>query len=1207
MSSLALYLLGPPRIERDGKPIEVNRRKAIALVAYLAVTGQSHARDSLVTLLWPEYDSSRGRAALRRTLFTLRSALGGDQIQVEGDQLSLRPFADPESGTELWVDVVQFRHYLADCQTHGHPDSEVCPSCVAPLTDAVSLARGEFMSGFNLRDSANFDDWQLFEAQRLRRELDGALLKLVRGHIAQRQFETAEGFARRRLALDPLDESAHCQLMRLYAWSGRRSAALHQYEECVEFLHDQLGLPPQQETTDLYEAIQEGRAPPPPDDERTQLPPKPSAEPPAFLQQDIPVEPPIFVAREAELARLERYLQQALSGQGQVVFLTGDAGCGKTALIQEFARRAQESYPDLIIATGHSNAHTGIGDPYLPFREILGLLTGDVEAQWSAGAMTTEQARRLWQLTPLTIRALVKTGWDLIELLVPGAPLLERAAAFKPWPIDKVWLAQLEALVARKSSVTGASAVQQAALFEQYAQVLWALCREKPLLLALDDLQWADAGSLHLLFHLGRRMAGCPLLLVGAYRPAEVALGRPAYPRSMQATPVEAREAVSTTWDRHPLEAIVNEFKRSFGSIEVNVERAEDRPFVDAFLDSEPNRLGDAFREALHQHTLGNPLFTHELLHGMQERGDLIQDGEGKWIEGPELDWDTMPVRVEAVVAERIGRLPPSSRELLSAGSVEGETFTAEVVARVQGSGERDTVRCLSETLDRQHRLVSAKGIRRLGSQLLSQYRFRHILFQKYLYTCLDPVERVYLHERVGTALEELYQDRETESISVQLARHFEEAGIPEKAIHYLLQAGKRAIRLSAYQEALAHLNKGLSLLMTQPGSPERSRKELALQLALGVACVGIKGYGPEAKDIYSRAYSLGQQLGETSEICRAVGEQACLHYVRAEYERAHEFAEEALSLAYEVGDPLLLAVSHWYLGFILFALGNFLAARDHLQQVIAFYDPGEHHEAFVLLRSSDVGVSALAYDACCLWCIGFPDQALKRSQEALKLARELDHAFSLTDVLAYGCCLLHKLRRDEDSFIASARELRKLVSEKLPGWMGSATWHWGQALVLQGQLERGTAEMRRGLEQREFGHEQCNRVGVLCSLAEAHASAGRPSDGLRTLEKALDLVETAGERYYEAELNRLKGELLLMQDKVDEAESSFHRAIDVARHQGAKSWELRATTSLARLWRLQSKTGEARQILAEIYGWFTEGFDTQDLKEAKALLDELA
>jgi adenylate cyclase len=328
---------------------------------------------------------------------------------------------------------------------------------------------------------------------------------------------------------------------------------------------------------------------------------------------------------------------------------------------------------------------------------------------------------------------------------------------------------------------------------------------------------------------------------------------------------------------------------------------------------------------------------------------------------------------------------------------------------------------------------------------------------------------------------------------------------------------------------------------------------------------------------------------------------------VQAEYEQAREFAEEALNLALEAGDPLLVAVSHWYLGFILFALGDFLAARDHLQKMIAFYDPQEHHEAFVLLRSSDSGVSALAYDACCLWCMGFPDQALKRSQDALSLARKLDHAFSLVDVLAYGGCLLQKLRRDADSFIANTNELREIVYETLPGWMGSATWHWGEALVLQGNLERGIAEIRKGLERRQFGIEQCNRSGVLYSLAEAQATAGRPEDGLRTLDEALALVETTGERYYEAELNRLKGELLLMQDKVDEAEDSFHKAIDVARRQSARSWELRAAINLARLWHRQGKTGEAQQTLSKIYNWFTEGFDTRDLKEAKALLDELA
>jgi DNA-binding SARP family transcriptional activator len=299
-SPLALYLLGPPRVERDGVPVRLDRRKAIALVAYLAITGQTHRRDSLVNLLWPESDSSRGRAALRRTLYALRDALGTDWLAVDRDQIGL------DTRAALWVDVNQFRQHLAACKTHAHPSSEVCAACVSPLSDAVELVRGEFLSGFGLKDSVNFDDWQLMQAELIRRELDSALQHLVRWYSAQREFEPALGYARRRLALDPLDEQTHRHLMRLYAWSGRRSAALRQYQECVAILDDQLGIPPQQETTALFQEIQEGRAPPLLYERTMQDslgPPKRHAEMPLFLEQDVPRERPIFVARQRELER----------------------------------------------------------------------------------------------------------------------------------------------------------------------------------------------------------------------------------------------------------------------------------------------------------------------------------------------------------------------------------------------------------------------------------------------------------------------------------------------------------------------------------------------------------------------------------------------------------------------------------------------------------------------------------------------------------------------------------------------------------------------------------------------------------------------------------------------------------------------------------------------------------------------------------------
>ncbi|NIV37991.1 MAG: AAA family ATPase, partial [Anaerolineae bacterium] len=266
MSCLSLYLLGPPRIERDGVPIKVDTRKAIALLAYIAITGESHRRDALVNLLWPESDQSRGRASLRRTLSALRKALADDSLDVDRETIGLSPNA------EIWLDVDQFHAHLAECLDHGHPASEVCPACLASLTDAVELYRGDLLSGFTLKDSFNFDDWQFFQADALRRELADALERLVRCHIGRGEFEAAIGYARQWLELDRLDEGAHCALMRLYAWSGQRSAALRQYQECVRILRSALGVSPQEPTAALHNAIQEGRAPAPPAGPRAERP-----------------------------------------------------------------------------------------------------------------------------------------------------------------------------------------------------------------------------------------------------------------------------------------------------------------------------------------------------------------------------------------------------------------------------------------------------------------------------------------------------------------------------------------------------------------------------------------------------------------------------------------------------------------------------------------------------------------------------------------------------------------------------------------------------------------------------------------------------------------------------------------------------------------------------------------------------------------------
>ncbi|MCL7454841.1 MAG: tetratricopeptide repeat protein, partial [Anaerolineae bacterium] len=788
-------------------------------------------------------------------------------------------------------------------------------------------------------------------------------------------------------------------------------------------------------------------------------------------------------------------------------------------------------------------------------------------------------------------------GPGLLDRFVPAAPLLERARTFTPWPGDAGSLDQLENVVTRRAAIASeaddasvVAGLQQSALFEQYTRVLLSLAHEAPLVLALDDLQWADLGSISLLFQLGRHLAGTRILVVGAFRPEDVAIGRDG--------------------ERHPLEPVLSEFQRLVGDIVIDLNRADSRVFVEALLDSEPNRLGPDFRAALHQRSQGHPLFTVELLRGMQDRGNLVRDSEGHWIGGAALDWETLPARVEAVLAERIGRLPRQLRDTLSVAGVEGETFTAEVVSRVQATGEREVVRTLSETLDRRHRLVAARGILRLGGQRLSQYRFRHNLYQQYLYRSLDPVEQVYLHEAVGSALEALYAaaDADASSIAPQLAWHFEEAGISEKAIGYYRQAGERALQLSAYQEAILHLSRGLALLMALPDSPERERQELDLQLALAVAWQGTEGTQSTAmKETYSRALELCLQMDNRSQLCRVLGELALHYYVRAEYQTARRFAEQALSVAEGLDDTLLAALSRWYLGVVLFGLGEFTTAHAHLERVVDFYDPERHHKSFVLLRGSDAGVSAMAYTACTLWCLGYPEQAQRRSQEALALARALGHPFSLADVLCYAGCMFSEMRRDAQELQDQAEALMQLSSDKVPVWLPMADRYRGGALFMLGHVDEGIALMRRGMASNQPGGVRCCLSESLCSLAKAQARAGQPEQGLITVAEALAFVQQTDEHHSEAELYRVRAELARMLGKDAEAEASLQKAIEVARRQEARSWELRATTSLARLWQAQGKVDEACDILRGIYGWFTEGLGTPDVQEAAALLQELA
>lgn len=800
---LGLYLLGAPEIYVEGLfQSALTSVKAQAVLFYLAATGRSHARATLASLLWGDVADAAARANLRKALQQMRGHLA-PWLKISRDNVALVPDAG------CWIDVAEFDAAFRDADG-GVTDR---------LRRALDLYRGDFLQGFYVRSAPDFEAWWLAEQARLREQALNGFNRLADYHADRGELDQAITFTRRYLHLEPWREQAHRQMMRLLALNGQRGAALAQYKTCRQVLADELGVGPAPETVALHEQIRTGEPMQVPRSSAADVLSSVSLSPtkvPDFLQMpesSLSGDGLPFVAREHELARLDRWLDQTEEGQGRVAFVVGEPGSGKTVLLNEFILRMMNNKTDLVVAGGNCNAYGGIGDPYLPFREILDQLTGGAEARWNSGVISREQARRLWLLMPESVQALLDVGPDLLDLFVAGSRLKERAAMLSPR--DTPWLAELQSLLAQREAGERQVNLEQADLFDAFTKVLQTLARQRSVVLVLDDLQWADAGSISLLFHLGRRLAGQRILVMGIYRPSDVALGRDG--------------------ERHPLEGVVNEFQTIFGEPPLDLGQVEGRHFVDSILDVQKNRLGHAFRDRLYQHTQGQALFTVETLRDLQVRGDLVRDGDGVWVEGPAIDWTELPVRVEGVIGERIGRLPAALQEIIKVASVAGEEFIAEVVARVLGIDEREVIRQLSGALDKQHHLVQGRDGQRLEGQRLSQYRFRHILFQHYSYHAIDEVERAWLHEEVGNELEHLYQGQE-DIVAVRLARHFREAGMVAKAVDYLQRAGELATRSFVYTDAIQFLDDAILLTETLAETPERRQTDLKLQLALAGA-----------------------------------------------------------------------------------------------------------------------------------------------------------------------------------------------------------------------------------------------------------------------------------------------------------------------------------------------------------------------------------
>jgi predicted ATPase len=596
--------------------------------------------------------------------------------------------------------------------------------------------------------------------------------------------------------------------------------------------------------------------------------------------------------------------------------------------------------------------------------------------------------------------------------------------------------------------------------------------------------------------------------------------------------------------------------------------------------------------------TDGVPLFVEELTKMVLESGLLQERAERYELTGP-LPPLAIPTTLHDSLMARLDRLA-TVKSLAQLGATLGREFSYELLQAVSPWDEGTVHRGLQQ-------LVQAEFLYQRGLPPQATYRFKHALIQDTAYQSLLRSTRQQYHQRIAQVVE----TRFPEVCATQpelLAHHYTEAGVLAQAIPYWQRAGQRASQRSAHLEAMAHLNKGLELLTTLPDTPERAQQELVLQTTLGPALMATKGYAaPEVEYAYARARELCQQVGETPQLFQALWGLWYFYLVRAEFQTAHELGEQLLRLAQRVQVQVLLLLAHRVLGQTLAFLGEFSTAQVHLDQGITLYNP-EQHRSLASLYGQDQGVICRSWAALALWCLGYPDQALRRSREALTLAQELAHPFSL----AYAICfagMFCQLRREVQAAQERATAESALCAEQgFTLYMARGTILRGWTMAEQRQGAEGLAQMRQGLASYQATGAAVFRPYYLAFLAEAYGKVGQTEAGLTALAEALAVVDNTGERYWEVEIHRLKGELLLAlsAEKHAEAEACFHQALDIARRQQAKSLELRAAMSLSRLWQHRGKRDEARELLAPVYGWFTEGFDTADLQEAKALLAEL-
>lgn len=823
-----------------------------------------------------------------------------------------------------------------------------------------------------------------------------------------------------------------------------------------------------------------------------------------------------MVGRDQELALVFERWRQAATGEGQAVLLVGEAGIGKSRLVQAVLEAVAEG-DHVALRYQCSPHHTGTA--LWPITRQLGLAAGFEAADTEA------------------------TKLDKLEVLLrQGAENIDEAAS--------LIAAMLEIDAGERYAVPDLTPQRRrartlAVLVEQF---LGLACRQ-PVLMVIEDAHWIDPTTLELVGQALDRIADVRALMLLTSRPDS-----------------------QPTLGGHPHVTRLTLNRLGRGSTEAIVARlARDRGLT-------PEVLGE-----IAARTDGVPLFVEELTKAVLEAGTTEAGA-------------AVPASLHATLMARLDRVP-GVKEVAQVAACIGREFAYPLLVTVSPVPEPE----LRAALDR---LAAAELIFARGEPPEAAYSFKHALVRDAAHESLLKAQRQVLHTRIARGLEERFPET-VDTEPELLARHYTEAGLADRAIDYWQRAGQRAIAHSAAAEAVEHLLRGLEVLAGVPGGAERQRRELGLQLALGQASIAAKGFAAaETGRAYSRARELCRELGDVPELFPALYGRFIVHFQRAELAVAHEAALELLRLAEDRDDAAARVTGHRIVGSALYHLGKLAESRHHLEKGSTLYEPGrDRSSAFVYALDTRVVCSFWLVHV--LFALGYPDQARARMKEALAYTRELAHPYTLAYALSVAC-ILHGRHRPGPEAQTDAGMLTVLATEQgfpLPAAVGTVAAGW--VLTHEGWSDEGTRLMQQGLADYMATGAQLWVPDILALLAQGHARAGRAGAGLDLLADALDRVARTEGCWLEAELHRLQGELLLALPEPDQAaaEVCFQRAIVIAREQGAKTWQLRAAMSLARLRCSQGRQAEAHALLVPAYGWFTEGFDTPDLQEAKSLL----